>query len=109
MKQINSNPSSPRRRRAGPPRSGSRVPAVFARRGEDVDGEIPRPVGGLACPGDVERNFAGAGGGLLHASRDLARRQILLFDGGGNRRGDAANLTDRVADDADRFYAIAGG
>src|SRR6266478_7689678 len=75
---------------------------------EDVVGQPARLVGGLACARDVERDFAGAGGGLLHASRNLARRRILLLDGGGDGGGDPADLPDGVADAADRDHAIAG-
>src|SRR5213075_261171 len=75
---------------------------------EDVVGQPARLVGGLACARDVDRDFAGAGGSLLHASRNLARRRILLLDGGGDGGGDPADLPDGVADAADRDDAIAG-
>src|SRR3984957_13935277 len=74
------------------------VLAEFAGGDHDVFGQHARLVGGLACAGDVEGDFTGAGGGLLHASRDLARRRILLLDRGGNGGGDAADLPDGVAD-----------
>ena len=48
-------------------------------------------------------------GRLLDAAGDFARRRILLFDGGGDGGGDAADLADGVADAADRRHAIAGG
>src|SRR5260370_39931864 len=63
----------------------------------------------MAGAGDVVRNLAGAGGGLLHASRNLARRRILLFDRSRNGGGDGADLADGVADAANRRDAIAGG
>lgn len=37
-------------------------------------------LGGLAGAGDIERDFAGAGSRILHASRDLAGCRILTFD-----------------------------
>src|SRR5258705_9281883 len=83
--------------------------AQLARGDEDVVGQPAGLVGGLACAWDVGRDFAGAGGGLLHASRDLAGRRILLLDGGGDGGGDPADLPDGVADAADRDHAIAGG
>src|SRR5471030_636139 len=43
--------------------------------GEDAVGEEARLLGGTACPGDVERDLAGAGGGLLDVAGDLARRR----------------------------------
>src|SRR5260221_6388574 len=63
----------------------------------------------MAGAGDVVRTLAGAGGGLLHASRNLARRRILLFDRSRNGGGDGADLADGVADAANRRDAIAGG
>src|SRR6185437_5464608 len=76
---------------------------------QHIVGERARLVGGLAGAGDVLRDFAGAGGGLLHAAGDLAGRRILLFDGRRDRGGDAADLADGVADPADRGHAGAGG
>src|SRR5712664_3370836 len=56
------------------------VLAEFAGGDQDVIGEGARLVGGLAGASDIARNFAGAGGDLLHASRNLARRRALFFD-----------------------------
>ena len=82
--------------------------AELAGGGLHVVGQRPRLVGGLAGAGDVDRDLAGAGGRLLHAARNLAGCRILLFDGCGNRGGDAADLADGVADAADRGDAAAG-
>ena len=86
-----------------------RVLAELAGGIEDVVGERAGLVSGMACAGDIVRNLLGAGGGLLHASRNLARRRTLLLDGGRNGGGDAADLPDGVADATDRADAIAGG
>src|SRR5207302_8986166 len=64
---------------------------------EDVVGQPARLVGGLACARDVDRDFAGAGGGLLHASRNLARRRVLLLAGGRDGGADPAAFPDGVA------------
>ena len=86
-----------------------RVLAEFAGGDQDVCGERAALVGGMACAGDVVGNLFGAGGGLLHASRNFARRRTLLLDGGRNGGGDPADLPDGVADATDRADAIAGG
>src|SRR5262249_25482136 len=82
--------------------------AELAGGGRDVVGQRARLVGRLAGAGDVDGDLGGAGGGLLHAAGDFARRRVLLFDGGGDRGGDAADFADGVADAADRRHAIAG-
>src|SRR5262245_8927138 len=84
------------------------LPAELAGCRRYVLGECTRLVSGLAGAGDVRRDFAGAGGRLLHAAGDLARRRVLFLDRRGDRGGDAADLADRVADAADRGDAIAG-
>src|ERR1700681_1262935 len=85
------------------------VPAELAGGDEDVVGQPAGLVGGLTGACDVGRDFGGARRGLLHASRNLARRRILFLDGGGNGGRDPADLADGVADAADRDDAIAGG
>src|SRR6202142_4175368 len=46
------------------------VLAQFAGGDQDVAGQNARLVGGVACAGDIDRDLAGAGGGLLHAARN---------------------------------------
>ena len=78
------------------------VLAEFAGRGENGIGQRARLVGGVARAGHVDGDLAGAGGDLLDAARDLARRRSLLLDRGGDGGGDAADLPDGIADAADR-------
>src|SRR5712691_6186702 len=86
-----------------------RVLAKLARRDEDVVGERAGLLGCTACTCDILRDLAGAGGGILDAARDLARRRILLLDGGGDGGGDAADVANGLADVADRGDAVGGG
>ena len=56
----------------------------FAGGDKDGIGQRARLAGGMAGAGHVDRDLAGAGGDLLHASRNLACRRTLFLD----RRGD---------------------
>jgi hypothetical protein len=76
---------------------------------ENGIGEHARLVGGMAGAGHVNSDFAGAGGDLLHAARNLARRRPLLFDGRRDGDRDSADLPDGIADATDGRDTVAGG
>ena len=62
----------------------------------------------LLHAGHVGRDLVGADRGLLHVARNLLRRRALLFDRGGNRRGDFVDFADGRGDRTDGADRVGG-